>query len=80
MESSERKIHFPAIPILVGEERHWVKRVFKFGRFHADSTPEQVELASAHAHARARRNRRSLGDWEKDERRHPTATAAEALA
>jgi hypothetical protein len=65
-------------PNLVGEERHWVQRVFEFGRLNADSTPEQVELASAHA--RASRNRSSFGDWEKDERRHLAATEAEALA
>jgi hypothetical protein len=67
-------------PNLVGEERHCAKRVFEFGRSNADSTPEQVELASAHAPVHARPNRRSFGDWEKDERHHPAATAAEALA
>jgi hypothetical protein len=36
-------------PNLIGEERHWVKRVFLFGLFNADSTREQVEVASAHA-------------------------------
>jgi hypothetical protein len=43
-------------PELAGEKRHWVKRVFSFGLFNADSTPEEAELASAHARS-VRRNR-----------------------
>jgi hypothetical protein len=36
-------------PSFAGNERHWVMRVFSFGEFNADSTPEEVALASAHA-------------------------------
>jgi hypothetical protein len=36
-------------PNLAGQERHWVKRVFLFGVFNANSTQEEIELVSADA-------------------------------